>query len=241
MKRSLLILSVLLFHSAACISQLIHTDPVTDIKIHSAGSKLSFIDRYEACDSALFRETVDLLLKGMRKYPPELLRKRLKNIYVYKSLIMDSISYGGTYFGRDLYVTHRDGLSYIENIFHHELMSILMLFDSKKFDFAGWEAANPPGFKYWDKTEGRQYLKTHKTSVPSFEETFLKEGFLSGYSMASMDNDISRYAENIFLSDTAFWTAVDKYKSVKQKTLIVIGFYSKLNARFSESYFRQIK
>lgn len=216
MQRHFLLLQILvLFKIQAYGSYYVFTDPITKIKIHNGNGKIHDVDSLSLCDSVLFTETVKIIMNGIRKYPPEIIKNHLKRIFIYKSLCKNEICYGGLYARKEIYITHRDGLVYIENILHHEINSILMYFYGNRLDKISWLESNPVNFKYWDITQGIEYIKRYKTSIPSFDTTYLDEGFLSNYSRSSFDNDLSRYAENIFLSKSEFWEAVDKYNLVK--------------------------
>ena len=216
-------------------------DLVTKVKIHDGGSWLSNRVQFTNCDSALFFKTTQIVLKCLRKYPSSFFKRKLKNIYIYKSILVDSVSFGGTFDDRDIYISQRDGIEYIENIFHHEFLSILVNHNGGKIKESHWYAINQKRFKYSDPTGGYEYLKIYKTSIPCFDTAYLKEGFLSNYSKSSIDNDMSRFAENLFLSTPEFWAAVDKFDAVRKKATLLINFYHKLNPIFTETYFRQLK
>lgn len=218
-----------------------YLDEKTQLTFVNGNGKIKHLDSFTYCDSTEFLQAVFLIIKGIRKYPPSLIKKRLNKIYIYKSFCRSNICYGGTYRGKDIYITYRDGIQYLENIFHHEFNSVLMLFKGTDFNKKEWLAHNPKEFSYWDQTEGIEYLKLHSTSIPSFEQAYLAEGFVSNYSKASFDNDLSRYAEAIFTANPAFWAAVDKYEAVRGKTILLINFYHKQDKMFTEEYFRQLK
>jgi hypothetical protein len=185
-----------------------------------------------------------ILGNAFDKYPPKLLRKNLKKVYVLKTLSFFGLpSYGGTYNRRDIYITD-NGISngytdkYIEGSFHHEFSSVLMKRHSKHLDVEAWNASKPAGFIYGEG--GKEALMTGNTSL-FLDSSLIVNGFLNEYSLASMEEDFNCYAENLFLSDDEFWEAWEQSEAVRRKTEIIIDFYNSLNSVFTLQYFRDLK
>ncbi|MDT8392418.1 MAG: hypothetical protein RQ761_01145 [Bacteroidales bacterium] len=179
---------------------------------------------------------------ALNKYPVTLLEKNLKKIYIVSTMRFFNLDYGGTYFRKNVYITNNgieNGYTqkYIEGTFHHEFSSILLIRHKKHFDVKAWHKANPEGFNYGKG--GLEALKTENASV-ELDSSLFHMGFLSRYSLASVEEDFNCYAEYLFLSDHAFWKAWDEHEAIRAKTNIIIAFFSSLNPVFSFVYFKDI-
>lgn len=191
-------------------------------------------------NDAQFLEVKKELQNAFQKYPPELLSKYLEKVIVFESMNLYGAEYAGTFVNNTAYLTLRDGISYIESVFHHEFNTILLEHHPELFNRFEWISHNPDSFVYWDASRGVEYLKKYGTSQPAFETTYLSDGFLCKYSMTSLDNDLSRYAEGLFTSKKEFWDAFDTFEKVRNKAGTAIEFYNKLNPIFTEKYFRRL-
>lgn len=177
---------------------------------------------------------------ALRKYPTKILERYLRKIYVFDDMRFDGMLYGGTYDPslRHVFMTYFPwDPAFIEETFHHEFSSILLL------------RANPSGvFKDpWKKLADRKALfmdeSGYKTlqngnSSLEYEAAMHEKGFLNGYSASGVEEDFNCFAEALFMGQAKFWNVVDRYPLVKAKAKMAIAFYGMLDKRFTEAYFR---
>lgn len=151
-------------------------------------------------------------VKALNKYSTRLLANNLKGLYFLKSMKFFGVSFGGTNSLDRLYVTN-NGVAlgytdtYIEQTFHHEFSSILFRNYEKIFDSVAWKKANDPTFDYNDPESGVGAIRTGRSSQV-LDTSLTKYGFLTEYSMSSLENDLNTMAQNLFMPDKNFWRIV---------------------------------
>ena len=180
-----------------------------------------------------------ILIKAMKKYPKRVLTNNLKTIYVLHTLKYSGISAGGTNSRIDVYIANRgirEGFtdSWIETTFHSEFSSILLRNFPQHLDNDAWRKANMESFKYGGS--GVQAVKQNK-SQQVFDASLHTEGFLYEYAKSTFEDDFNSIAEQLFLGNDCFWSVVDKFQRIKEKTDLVIAFYHKIDPGFSRSFF----
>lgn len=186
-----------------------------------------------------------IMIKALSKYNDLLLEYNLKAVYFLKSMRFFNVGYGGTNSTDALYLTN-NGYSmgytdrYIEQTFHHEFSSILFRNYNTVIDTVSWRRANDPTFDYNDPESGVGAIRTGRSSqLP--DTALAKYGFLTEYSMSSLENDINTLAQNLFLPDPGFWRIFDKYPKIRAKTQLLILFYNYLDGRYTERFFRSLE
>lgn len=193
-----------------------------------------------ALDSTEIPRMLVILEKGLGKYPPKLIKRNLKNIYVLNSIFFSGIDYGGTYYRKRVYISN-NGIengytdSYLERSFHHEFSSVLLKRHIKYFDKEGWVNANADDFSYGEG--GKEALLTNETDK-WLNPILYQDGFLNIYSLAAYEEDFNCFAEYIFTNDPGFWAAWESSEAIRKKTEILIQFYNRLNPIFTLEYFR---
>jgi hypothetical protein len=65
-------------------------------------------------------------------------------------------------------------------------------------------------------------------------------GFLTEYSEASLEEDVNMMAAGMLSGRKEFWRAVDGSARVKKKFRILVDFYRRIDASFSEESVRKI-
>jgi len=181
-------------------------------------------------------------IKALNKYSTTLLGYNLRALYFLKSMKFFGVSFGGTNSLDALYLTN-NGTSlgytdtYIEQTFHHEFSSILFRNYVRFFDTTAWKKANDPNFDYNDPESGVGAIRTGRSSQV-LDTSLARYGFLTEYSMSSLENDLNTMAQNLFLPDMSFWNIVNKYPKIKTKMQLLAAFYNKLDTRYTEKYFR---
>ena len=184
-----------------------------------------------------------ILSKCLLKYPLPVLQKNLRSVYVLRYIKFYNVGYGGTNSDMDIFITN-DGATlgysdtYIEQTFHHEFSSILYRNYPLWLDDAAWMNCNPPGFDYTDPENGVGAIRNRRSSQ-EIDTALCREGFLTQYAMSGLENDINTIAQNLFRPAGSFWETVDLYPAIARKTRILISFYRKLDAKFTEDYFRR--
>jgi hypothetical protein len=116
------------------------------------------------------------------------------------------VSYGGTNSNNVVYLSNRrvkEGYTdeWLEQTFHHEFSSILWRNFKFLFDEKSWLANNDS--IHYGKS-GKDAIKTGKDSK-HFDFELNKRGVLAEYSMASLEEDVNVFAENLFRCTTGFW------------------------------------
>jgi hypothetical protein len=188
--------------------------------------------------------TKNISIVALYKYPVSLLAGNLKGVYYLKSMNFYNTPFGGTNSSDNLYLTN-DGFSsgytndYLEQTFHHEFSSILFRNHPEYLDTAAWNKANMPGFIYNDPGEGVGAIQKNQSSQ-DIDTILCRKGILTQYALSAMENDLNTLAQNLFCPDKDFWKTVDKYPRVKIKVMLLINFYNKFNAAYTERYFRRM-
>jgi len=190
-----------------------------------------------------YKRVTVLLRKTFAKYPVHVLKENLKRIYALNSLNFYGVPYGGTYSisKKTVYITDDSALMendlFIEAFFHHEFSSILLRKHPCYISKKEWKSANPKDFHYGKG--GREAIMSGNSSMV-FDSTLNEKGFLNKYSQSSLEEDMNVFSQNLFSGGEAFWTIVDRYDKIKAKTVLIIGFYHKIDPVFTEEYFRKL-
>lgn len=188
-----------------------------------------------------FKRSWNAVRRAIDKYPRKFVESYLTDIYLLRSFALGTFEYGGTYSNRSLILCN-DGESmgftdeYLEGTFHHEFSSLLKDKHWKPSDEKRWIAANPEGFQY----RGYEQVFKNKGLGLDLEPKYNQMGFVCEYSMTSVEEDLNTVANELFVSSRKFWRAFDQYPRLRQKCRVAIDFYSRLDERFSEEYFRSL-
>lgn len=180
------------------------------------------------------------LHSAFQKYPETLLCKELQRVYIFKKMRFYQVSYGGTSYGKTVYITLDNdnfNCSYdqLEDYFHHEFSSVLLKNNRSKFEKRKWMKNNPTGFRYG---KGGLYAIQTNTAEMQFEPQLNELGFLTRYSQASLEEDFNVICQNLFNGGPEFWRIVDTYPLIKAKVGLAVNFFLRLDGRLTEGYFR---
>jgi hypothetical protein len=52
---------------------------------------------------------------------------------------------------------------------------------------------------------------------------------------------VNTFAQNLFRPEKNFWNYVDRFPRIKQKAKLLINFYNKISAMYTEQYFRKME
>jgi len=183
--------------------------------------------------------------KALDKYPENMLSYTLKSVYFLKQMKFYDVSYGGTNSTDAVYLTNQGILfgytdNYIEQTFHHEFSSILFRDYPAFLDTTAWKEACIPGFIYNDPENGVGAIRSNQSSQ-EIDTLLCDRGILTQYGGSSLENDVNTFAQNLFCPGENFWTSVDRFPRIKEKTKLLISFYHKISHVFTEQYFRSLK
>ena len=189
--------------------------------------------------------TKAVITDALNKYPLSLLKQELTGVYFVRTMRFYDVAYGGTNSENSVYISN-DGVkmgytaNYIEQTFHHEFSSILLRNHPSFLDTSEWKKANIPGFDYNDPENGVGSIRKNQSSQ-DLDTVLTQQGFLTQYSLSSLENDINTVAQNIFCPSPDFWLITEKYPRVKRKVKLLITFYNRINPIFTEEYFKKLK
>lgn len=193
-------------------------------------------------DDKEIARSMTVMLKAASIYPDKFLAGSLKKVYLLKEIKFYGLSYGGTNDNDNLFLTNKGEAKgytddYMERTFHHELSSIILRKYSKDFDKATWIKITK--YQFVTGSSGSKALATGETSTV-IDEKYCKEGVLSQYSRASVEEDFNIFTENLFMNNPALWEMAKKYPIIKQKITIIIKLYQSQNKNFTLAYFQNI-
>jgi hypothetical protein len=155
-----------------------------------------------------------------------------------------NVEYGGTNSTDALYLTN-SGIAkgytdlYLEQTFHHEYSSILYRNHPAFLDEAAWNKINGAGFEYTDPENGVGAIRNNESSQ-DLDTALCQKGFLTQYSLSGIENDINTFAQNIFCPSEGFWEIVERYPIIKNKVVLLIDFYNKIDPLFTFGYFSKL-
>ena len=185
-----------------------------------------------------------IIARALAKYPEVIFEYNLKFVYFLKDMKFYDVGYGGTNSADAVYLTNQ-GVSagytarYLEQTFHHEFSSILFRNYPSFLDTTEWKAANGPGFLYNDPENGVGAIRNNQSSQV-FDTLLCQKGILTQYAASGIENDINTLAQNLFRPEKDFWVFTDRFPRIKKKVNLLIGFYGKISAVYTEAYFRKM-
>ena len=246
-----IILIVVLFYSFVSVGQESIIDERTGVKIIFKAEGKIFPDSWYShkinakgisLNPSEYKRSEKLIKAVLKKYPVNLIRNNLKNVYVLTDVIFYGQSFGGTNSTSNVYLSN-EGIKkgytdfYLEQLFHAEFSSILLRNYNQNFTESEWIKDNPSDFNYGKG--GVNALKENKDSE-KFDPELNKLGFINEYSTSSIENDFNAYAKNLFLPKRGFYKLVETCSAIKLKRKLIIEFYIKLDDSFTEEYFNNI-
>jgi hypothetical protein len=165
---------------------------------------------------------------ALERYPRQLIRDNLSDIYLVSGLSLFGEPYGGTYDDSAIYMTSEGAAAgYTETevraTLHHEFSSILMY--GYGFDFGTWQAINERGFVYPDNA----LEIIGRAESYEFNDALLSQGFLSGYARSSIENDINVMAEWLFTQRAYLQVLAGRYDRIDRKMHIALQFYKAID------------
>jgi hypothetical protein len=192
-----------------------------------------------------YYDFLGLLKSEVVKYPDNILRTDVDNIFVAGQILSDEDKYtAGFYYPgtQNIYLfpfvfdmpSFEDGTT-IRSTIHHEISSILLR--KYRFDMIGFMAYNGFEIEYWHDED---YLL--KNPPPSYyaSDALLTEGLLTHYAQTSPENDYNGYVEVAFAYPEIMSKYCSRYDRIKLKYEFIKKFYLKISADF-QPVFDQVR
>jgi len=177
---------------------------------------------------------IQILSRELNKYPIDIIKRNLSDIYLFKSLSFYGVQYGGTSINTSIYLTGGSVIEgydniYFASLFHHEMSSIF--YRAYPFPKETWSSINSENFFYADSNS--QVLEAIVKGNESGDKTrFYQKGFISKYGQSTLENDFNLYAEMIFIHPQQLKRLSDKYPRVRQKFELIKHFYVEISEDF---------
>ncbi|OVE74287.1 hypothetical protein BVX93_00310 [bacterium B13(2017)] len=164
-------------------------------------------------------------------YPKELIRNKIKKIYLvqnYKekrgSLLGVALSHEKSFLINCKANTYSLRKSDYLLTFHHEFNHLIYYSESSSFGKKDWLKMNPQDFSY-QKEAWKNY------SITS-QEKLNEMGFIRKYGVSALVEDIATFSETLFCRTEKLIKLCKKHKAIKRKTMHLIEWYEKLGVEF---------
>jgi hypothetical protein len=192
-----------------------------------------------------YYDFLGLLKSELVKYPDNILRTDVDNIFVAGQILSDEDKYtAGFYYPgtQNIYLfpfvfdmpSFEDGTT-IRSTIHHEISSILLR--KYRFDMIGFMAYNGFEIEYWNDED---YLLANPPPSYYASDALLTEGLLTHYAQTSPENDYNGYVEVAFSYPEIMSRFCSSYERIKLKYEFIKKFYLKISADF-QPVFDQVR
>lgn len=183
----------------------------------------NFSPNVSSVDVSLRKKTLLNLKYDLSLYRISLLKKFLKKIFITDKLTFRGILYGGTNHvkSRWVYVDY-SLLGKGRTTFHHEFSSLLVILN--KFPVDEWQGLNPVEYVYPMEGESIAILIEGNTNMSGNPTTY-KSGFVAGYGMMNLENDLNTYFELLIGNPVRLAKLENKYPPVRKKAELLREFY----------------
>jgi hypothetical protein len=192
-----------------------------------------------------YYDFLGLLKSELVKYPDNILRTDVDNIFVAGQILSDEDKYtAGFYYPgtQNIYLfpfvfdmpSFEDGTT-IHSTIHHEISSILLR--KYRFDMIGFMAYNGFEIEYWNDED---YLLENPPPSYYASDALLTEGLLTHYAQTSPENDYNGYVEVAFAYPEIMSKYCSRYDRIKLKYEFIKKFYLKISADF-QPVFDQVR
>ncbi len=173
-----------------------------------------------------------------RKYPPELLQRLIKHVYLLRSISADGTEVGGlNYLSVGSICLRTSGCtdSYIARLLHHEMTHLITSDRFHRFPYRALIRLNPPDFQY-----GRGGLESIRAGVTMSDgdDSIRASGFARPYGKSDLQEDIACIGEMMFSGDDDWWRSVDKHAVLRSKVELLTSYLSEISPDFNLNFFR---
>jgi len=173
------------------------------------------------------RSTLPLVEKFLSKYPQEVIHRNLTDIFLLGTLEFSGKRYGGTYIDSAIYISTGGFFTYsgssLIGVMHAEFSSILL--HNYKFPSEEWEAVNKPTWRYL----GSGFEMLGRDEVYNQTDELFDNGFLEGYSQASLEEDFNIFAAWVFTKPHRLRELTSKHERLRKKYYLVMKFYKSIH------------
>ncbi len=184
-----------------------------------------------------YYDFLGLLKSELVKYPDNILRTDVDNIFVAGQILSDEDKYtAGFYYPgtQNIYLfplvfdmpSFEDGTT-IRSTVHHEISSILLR--KYRFDMIGFMAYNGFEIEYWND---EYYFLNNPPPSYYASDALLTEGLLTHYAQTSPENDYNGYVEVAFAYPEIMSRFCSSYERIKLKYEFIKKFYLKISPDF---------
>jgi Putative zinc-binding metallo-peptidase len=202
-----------------------------DAKLFFAKQKLPPMST-EGSDIGL-RHTRSLLAtveQFLSRYPKDVVKKNLSDIFLVNKLEFYGKRYGGTYTKSAIYIgtkgkLFRQSNASVITAMHAEFSSIL--FHNYKFPEEAWQGVNQPGWRY----EGNGFEMLGREDLYDQTAELFRNGFLEKYSQSSLENDFNRFVGWAFTKPDRLRELASRYEKINRKCRLVIEFFESVDPR----------
>jgi len=175
------------------------------------------------------RTTLPLVENFLSKYPREVIRKNLSALFLLGTLEFNGKSYGGTYIDSAIYISTGAWFRYSDSSLlgsmHAEFSSIL--FHKYEFPKQEWETVNKPSWRYL----GSGFDMLGRREIYDQTDELRQNGFLQGYSQASLEEDFNVFVEWTFTKPDRLRKLGSQYERIRKKYQLVIEFYKSIDPK----------
>ncbi|XOZ32166.1 hypothetical protein ACMDCT_08080 [Halomonadaceae bacterium KBTZ08] len=172
------------------------------------------------------RQWILLAKRELGSYRAPVIRSHVSTVHFFRDLTINGITYGGTIFEDELFLTldcnGNYTESYIAKLIHHELSSVFM--HASNFDTNTWSDLNPPGFEYMQSQKAIMASIDEDTEMTGSEYLF-GQGLLADYSRTGVENDFNLYAEVALTEPGRLQELAERYPRIRQKTALLMKLY----------------
>ncbi|MDX2148320.1 MAG: hypothetical protein SFZ23_12435 [Planctomycetota bacterium] len=178
--------------------------------------------------------------RALAKYPPEIVRENLRNVWLLRDLQYYGIFAAGTNSATQVYINIGEEAAgytpaFIEGVFHAEFSSILLRNKPHALDREAWREANPPGFEYTGSGVGA--IRAGQAGQTPRDE-LMADGFFGEYTRSNLENDFNRYSLMLFRGEVLLWEAAARYPRIQRKLELTLAFYESLSPELTRKRFR---
>ncbi|MBI3897628.1 MAG: hypothetical protein HY308_04935 [Gammaproteobacteria bacterium] len=177
-------------------------------------------------------QMIHALTLALEKYPPDLIRKEIKEFVLLETLTVNSFPYGGTYdkSTKQVFITRKN--NELQESFHHEFSSLLK--HAYRFPEQDWKKANGRHFSYRIESEPQFFVKVmHDLVEVPGKEALYQRGLLNFYSETGLENDFNVYAETVFAHPKEMRALIQQYPVIRNKYAVFKTFYLTIDKRFA--------
>lgn len=188
------------------------------------------------------------LTKALKAYPDKVIQDYLKKISLSKQMYLYGEKFAGTYIYFDpqiygpmarheIYLAESDSNDpylFLIDTFHHEFSSVLLR--SKPFPEAQWRAVHAKEFAYLYENQQYAGFEALKEGLSSeLKSDLFAQGFLSGYSQASFEEDLNVFSAYALGAYEYLATLAQQHARLAAKLKIWLNYYNSIDPGFQQT------